>query len=350
MLNIKPADLCKWDLVSLGEVMLRFDPGEDRIDSARNFRVWEGGGEYNVARSIASNFGKRAAIITALADNPIGRLVESLMIQGSVDVSQVIWKASDGIGKSCRNGIYFMERGFGARPPTGCSDRSHTAISQMREGQVSWPAMMKDTRWFHTGGIFAGLSDSTADVAREAMIAARTAGAIVSYDLNYRHSLWQDRGGMEAASEVNAYLLPYADVIFGFEGFNSALSTYSPGSADDASAQMFSRFPQAILVTSILRDVISASEHSLSAIAASDEGLIKASEMLNLRVFDRVGSGDSFAGGVIYGLLEGKGVSKALEYGLASCSLSLASPGDGSSAKLSDIESTVKRSTAYAVR
>ncbi|MER6122192.1 sugar kinase, partial [Streptomyces sp. NPDC001795] len=162
------------DVVALGEVMLRFDPGEGRIRTARSFQVWEGGGEYNVVRGLRRCFGLRTGVVTALVDNAVGRLVEDLILQGGVDTSLIRWVPADGIGRTARNGLNFVERGYGIRGALGVSDRAHTAVSQLRKGDVDWDAVFAGgVRWFHTGGIFAGLSDTTVDVADEAMAAAR---------------------------------------------------------------------------------------------------------------------------------------------------------------------------------
>src|SRR5271170_7071426 len=225
-LNIKSKNGCMWDLVSLGEVMLRLDPGDERISTTRHFRAWEGGGEYNVARGLRRTFGMDTAVITALADNPIGRLVEDLMLQGGVGQKYVRWVPYDGVGRTVRNGLNFTERGFGLRAPLGCSDRGHTAISQMKTGDVDWNKVFSEdgARWFHTGGIFCALSDTTPLVAREAMEAAKHAGTIVSYDLNYRPSLWKAVGGQAKAQEINRSLAPFVDVMIGNEeDFTAAL-------------------------------------------------------------------------------------------------------------------------------
>src|SRR5712692_1509760 len=217
-LNLKPKEQCEWDLVSLGEVMLRLDPGEGRVATTRQFRAWEGGGEYNVARGLRRCFGQRTAIVTALVDNAVGRLIEDLMLEGGCDLSWLQWVADDGVGRRARNGLNFTERGFGVRAASGCSDRGHTAISQLKPGDVDWKKLFDSgARWFHTGGIFAALSETTPLVAREAMEAARQSGAIVSYDLNYRPSLWKRIGGPEKARSVNRELVRLTDVLFGNE-------------------------------------------------------------------------------------------------------------------------------------
>src|SRR2546425_4294556 len=225
-LKIKPKSACRWDLVSLGEVMLRLDPGDTRVATTRTFQVWEGGGEYNVARGLRRCFGMDTALVTALADNPVGRLIQDLIYQGGVDQSRVKWVSYDGVGRAVRNGLNFTERGFGLRAPVGCSDRGHTAVSQLKPGDVDWEAVFarEGARWFHTGGIFAALSESTPLVAREGMQAARQHGAIVSYDLNYRESLWKSIGGSERAQQVNRDLAQYVDVMLGNEeDFTAAL-------------------------------------------------------------------------------------------------------------------------------
>ncbi|HUR97353.1 MAG TPA: sugar kinase [Pyrinomonadaceae bacterium] len=338
-LTIKPESACKWDIVSLGEVMLRFDPGDDRIHAARNFRVWEGGGEYNVARNIAKCFRLRAAIATALADNQIGRLVEDLILQGGVDASQILWRPTDGISREVRNGIYFMERGFGSRPPTGCSDRGNTAVSKLKPGDVDWKSLFseKGTRWFHTGGIFAGLSETTAEIAAEAMSAAQESGSIVSYDLNYRESLWAGRGGRDAANELNRRLLSSADVVFGVEKFDAGAAGYSEDNFRNAATEIISRHPNIQILATTLRDVHSASRHTVGGACLAGD-VYTSTFHTNVDVLDRVGSGDAFAAGFIYGMLAGGSMQTAIDLAAASSVLSLASLGDGSSSTLAEIE------------
>ena len=352
MLNIKPKADCKWELISLGEVLLRFDPGDDRIHNARTFRVWEGGGEYNVARNLAKCFRLKTAIVTALADNQIGRLVEDLIQQGGADVSQILWRETDGISGASRNGMYFMERGFGPRPPTGCSDRANTAVSQLKRGEIDWSRVFgeKGVRWFHTGGIFAGLSQSTAQVAAEAMQAARSAGTIVSYDLNYRASLWSDRGGRDAANQLNRDLLKHADVVFGVEDFDAALSRYSEDDLRRAADAMRARYPNIRIVATTLRDIHSSSSHSISGVCFDGEIVDKAADHRNCEVLDRVGSGDAFAAGLIYGLLSGATRQRSIGLAAASCVLAMTSPGDGLAATLAEIERTADGSGNGTIR
>ena len=343
MLNIKSKDKCQWDFVSLGEVMLRFDPGNDRIHNARLFRVWEGGGEYNVARSLSKVFRLDAAIVTALADNQIGRLVEDLIWQGGVDSSEILWRETDGISRKTRNGMYFIERGFGLRSPVGCSDRGNTAISQIKPGDINWQKIFGESaaRWFHTGGIFAGLSETTPEVALEAMRQAREHSAIVSYDLNYRDSLWSERGGRDAANALNQELLPYADVVFGAENFKASFSDYAEEDFRRAANEVNSKFPNLKVVATTLRDIKSASRHDLSAVCFADNEVFKANNFVDLNIIDRVGSGDAFAAGLIYGLLSGKDIEFSLNSGLANSVLTLTTLGDSSAATLAEIKNLV---------
>lgn len=338
-LNIRPKSECRYDCIALGEVLLRFDPGDDRIHTARNFRVFEGGGEYNVVRNLSTVFGLDTSIVTALADNPIGRLVEGLVRQGGVDASKIRWAETDGIGKTARNGLYFMERGFGLRSPVGASDRANTAVSRLTAGEVDWQRIfgVERARWFHTGGIFVGLSDTTPEVALEAMKAAREGGALVSYDLNYRESLWSGRGGRDAANALNHELLPYADVVFGVENFSGGMSSFDETDFRAAASAVISKFPDLKAVATTIRDVHSANRHDLGAVCFAREQVFRSRDLTGIDVFDRVGSGDAFAAGFIFGLMSDLDFQSALEYGTANAALTMASPGDASAATLAEV-------------
>src|SRR6478609_6786764 len=183
ILDLKPAEKCRYDLVALGEVMLRLDPGESRIRTTRQFQVWEGGGEYNVARGLRRCFGLKTAVCTAFADNDVGRLIEDFVLQGGVDTEFIKWASFDGVGRTVRNGLNFTERGFGVRGAVGISDRGNTAASQLKPGDFDWEHIFGKVgaRWFHTGGIFAALSATTAELTVEAVKAAKKHGKIVSY-------------------------------------------------------------------------------------------------------------------------------------------------------------------------
>jgi 2-dehydro-3-deoxygluconokinase len=349
--SVKVQGSVRWDAVSLGEVMLRLDPGEERIHTARSLRAWEGGGEYNVARGLRRCFGLKTAIATALADNPVGRLVEDLMLQGGVDQELVRWVPYDGVGRKVRNGLNFTERGYGVRAAVGCSDRGHTAVSQLKPGDYDWKAIFsagQGSRWFHTGGIFTALSDTTTDVASEAMDAARAVGTVVSYDLNYRDSLWKAIGGKARAQEVNRELVRKVDVLFGNEeDFSAMLGVEIEGVGKDFDAlpvesygkmlrELASMYPNLKLIASTLRTATTASENAWGAIALSG-GEIAHVAQRNVDILDRVGGGDSFASGLIYGMLAGKGAQWAVECGVAHGALAMTTPGDTSTASLSEV-------------
>ena len=355
-LNIKPKANCRFDEVSLGEIMLRLDPGDGRVTTARSFQAWEGGGEYNVARGLKRCFGLDTAVVSAFADNPIGRLVQDFIYQGGVDQSYVKWVKYDGIGRSVRNGLNFTERGFGIRGAVGCSDRGNTAASQMKPGEIDWERLFgKDgVRWLHTGGIYAALSESTSAVAEEAMKAAKKHGTIISYDLNYRDSLWKGIGGQARAREVNRGLAKYVDVMLGNEeDFTAALGFEVEGATADLSHHDVSAFQKMIekaradfpnfsVVATTLRNAKTATVNDWSAICYADGKLYESIARPELEIFDRVGGGDSFASGLVYGFLAGKGPQWAVDCGAAHGALAMTTPGDTSMATLSEVEKAMK--------
>ncbi len=342
-LKIKPKSECRWDFLSLGEVLLRFCPGDGRIHNARHFRVFDGGAEYNVARNLAKVFRQNTAIVTALADNTLGRLAEDFILQGRVDASEIRWREHDGKGENTRNGIYFIERGFGLRPPSSCFDRANTAVAQLKAGDIDWRKIFgeKGARWFHTGGVFTGLSETTPEVAKEAMRAARENGAIVSYDLNYRDSLWKARGGRESANRLNREFLPFADVVFGAFDFDSKLSNFDETTFRLTAEKMLTEFPNLKAIVSTLREVHSASRHDLSAVCFYENQIYKARDYKSVEVLDRVGSGDAFASGFIYGFLGERDVRYSIERGAAHAALAMTTPGDNSMSTMAEVEKLI---------
>lgn len=351
-LRIRPAAECRYDIASLGEVMLRLDPGEGRIRTARSFRVGEGGGEYNVARGLRRAFGQRAAVVTALVDNEIGRLVEDLVLTGGVDTSHIRWVPFDGTGRTSRNGLNFTERGFGVRGAVGVSDRGTTAVSQLKPGDIDWDQLFGEfgVRWLHTGGIFAGLSESAADTVIEAVTAAKRHGTIVSYDLNYRPSLWKSIGGQAEAQRVNRAIAPFIDVMIGNEeDFTASLGFAIDGVDEQLSNLPVNEFaamietaaaayPNFQVIGTTMRTVHSASVNDWGALAWSPgTGLVQATMRERLEILDRVGGGDSFASGLIYGLLSGEGLQTAVEYGAAHGALAMTTPGDTTMATAAEV-------------
>jgi 2-dehydro-3-deoxygluconokinase len=349
-LKIRAKKDCRWDLVSLGEVMLRFDPGDRRIATTRTFEVCEGGGEYNVARGLTRCFGLDTTVVTAFADDPVGRLLQDFLYQGGVDQSLVRWVEHDGVGRLARNGLNFTERGFGVRAALGSYDRGHSAVSQLKPGEINWDEIFgkQGARWFHTGGIFCALSATTPEVALEAMQAAKRHGTIVSYDLNYRPSLWKSMGGKKQSQEVNRRIAPHVDVMLGNEeDFSAALGYEVSGVAADLSNFEVESFKQMIakvvkdypfqVVATTLRKAITATRNDWGAICYCDGKFYQAQERQGLEIFDRVGGGDSFASGLIYGFLSGTDPQWNVECGAAHGALAMTTPGDTSMATLKEV-------------
>jgi 2-dehydro-3-deoxygluconokinase len=364
ILEIKPAGSCRYDLIALGEIMLRFDPGEGRVRTTREFKVWEGGGEYNVARGLRRCFGLRTAICTAFADNDVGRLLEDFILQGGVDMEFVKWIPFDGVGRTVRNGLNFTERGFGARGAVGVSDRGHTAASQLKPGDFDWDHIFGKlgVRWFHTGGIFAALSDTTPRLVIEAVQAAKKHGTIVSYDLNYRPSLWKSIGGQKKAQEVNKEIAKHVDVMIGNEEDFTACLGFKVEGADEnlshldvtAFKKMIGKavkaFPNFKVAATTLRTVKSATRNDWGAICWADGKFYEAPQRNDSEILDRVGGGDSFASGLIYGFMQFNDPQKAVAYGAAHGALAMTTPGDTSMASLKEVEALVKGGSARVQR
>jgi 2-dehydro-3-deoxygluconokinase len=330
----------RFDCIALGEVMLRFDPGATRIATADNFKVWEGGGEYNVVRGLSSCFGRRTAIVTALVENEVGKLIKNRICAGGVDTGFIRWRADDGIGASCRNGVYFLEKGFGLRPAVGMSDRGNTAISQVRPGEIDWEHIFKDSgaRWFHTGGIMAGLSPDSAAVIIEAMQVARDHGVIVSYDLNYRPSLWKRFGGKNKADEVNRAILHYVDVLFGIAALERPPIGLESELFRRAILKTAADNPHLKTIASTMRFVKTANLNDWSGILWHGGDFHEGLHFENLEIHDRVGGGDAFAAGIVHGLLEGLPPQKIIDYGVLHGALTMTTPGDNSMFSLAELD------------
>ena len=363
-MTLKLRDQYMFDQLSLGEIMLRLDPGEGRIRTARQFTVWEGGGEYNVARGLRKCFGLKTAVCTALVDNEVGHLIEDFIMQGGVATDFILWRPDDGIGRSIRNGLNFTERGFGVRGAVGVSDRGNSAASQLKPGDFDWDHIFGKlgVRWFHTGGIFAGLSATTAALAIEAVKAAARYGTIVSYDLNYRPSLWKSIGGQAKAREVNREIARYVDVMIGNEEDFSASLGFEVKGLDpnithietEAFKQMIqtavAEFKNFKVVATTLRGVVTATRNDWSAICWHDGQFYESRKYPGLEIFDRVGGGDSFASGLIYGLMKTGDPQKAVDYGAAHGALAMTTPGDTSMATLKEVEKLMAGGSARVQR
>jgi 2-dehydro-3-deoxygluconokinase len=363
-LPLREKSQCKYDQISLGEIMLRFDPGEGRIRTARQFTVWEGGGEYNTSRGLRKCFGCRAAVCTAFVDNEVGHLLEDFVLQGGVDTDLIRWRDDDGIGRTVRNGLNFTERGFGIRGAVGVSDRGHSAASQLKPGDFDWDHIFGDlgTRWLHTGGIFAALSESTAALVLEAVQAAKRHGVIVSYDLNYRPSLWKSIGGLPRAQAVNRQIAKFVDVMIGNEeDFTACLGFEVPGAGQhldrlDASAfktmieTAVQTYPNFQVAATTLRRVITATRNDWSAVLWHAGKFYESRQYPELEILDRIGGGDSFASGLQFGFLEFNDPQKAVDYGAAHGALAATTPGDTSMATRREVEKTLAGGNARVQR
>jgi 2-dehydro-3-deoxygluconokinase len=364
VLDLRPASECRWDCAAFGEVMLRFDPGFGRVRNARSFQVWEGGGEYNVARAMRKCWGKRATVVTALPRNDLGLLVEDFIMQGGVDTSHLLWRDFDGLGRNTRVGLNFTEKGFGIRPARGCSDRGHSAASQIKPGEINWEKLFGEegVRWFHTGGIFAALASNTAEAVIEAVEIARKHGTIVSYDLNYRASLWKSQGGKEGAQRVNRNIAQYVDVMIGneedftaclgfeVEGLDEHISAIDPANFKKMIQTAVKQFPNFKVAATTLRNAKTATFNDWSAIVYAGGQFYQSVMRENLEIYDRVGGGDGFASGLIYGFLEEKGAQAAVEYGAAHGALAMTTPGDTSMVSVEEVEAAMKGKGARVIR
>ena len=292
------------------------------------------------------------AVLTAFADNEVGRLMKDFIEQGGVDTSLICWKKTDGIGRICRNGLNFTERGFGVRGAVGCSDRFNTAISKATPEDLNFEHVFGElgVRWLHTGGIYAALSEQSCETVIEAIKTAKKYGTVVSYDLNYRPSMWSAIGGLEKCQEVNKEIAKYVDVMIGNEeDFTACLGLQIEGQDAglkklnidgykkmiDHAAELYPNF-KAIATT--LRTVKTATVNDWKAICWADGQIYQSKEYNGLEIMDRVGGGDSFASGLVYGLMTTGDPEKAVNYGAAHGALAMTTPGDTSMASVDEVE------------
>ncbi len=371
---------CRWDCIALGEVMLRFDPAADRIRSARSFRVFEGGGEYNVVRGLRKTFGRKTAVLTALPRNELGLLAEELIMQGGVDTQHILWRDYDGVGRNTRMGLNFTERGFGIRGAVGMSDRGYSAAAQIRPDEFDWSALfsrdvfgtdqlfgadelgVNGARWLHTGGIFAALSESTAATALVAARAARAQRLVVSFDLNYRASLWQSHADPNAAQRSNRAIAQECDLLIGDEYSISAClgvdarqfpqrhDAFDAVPATAAAELALAEYPQLKAVAFTLRGANSASRNDWAGVLVTRTGRYQSRRYEALEIFDRVGGGDAFVAGIIHSLLTENDFQRAVDVGAAHGALAMTTPGDNAIASLAEVQAVARGDDAAARR
>ena len=355
-LRPRPASDATFDLLALGECMIRLSPpGHQRIELTPVFEAYAGGGEYNVAYALA-RYGLRTGWISRLVDNPLGHFIQNHARQSGMDLSEVVWVPYDGVGRTERIGLNFTEVGMGVRASVSLYDRGHTAVSHMRPGEVDWARIFgeRKVRWFHTGGIFSALSDTCVAVALEAVQAARRAGTVVSYDLNYRSKLWPS----ERAIEVTRRLVPYVDVLIGNEeDFQKSLGFTVPGTDPSLRSlpvaayermvtEVVATYPELQVVGTTLREVTSGQVNNWSAVLYQDGQFYRSRRYEDLAIEDRVGGGDGFSAGVIYGLLEGMPPEDSVEFGAAHGALVQSTRGDTSMVTLAEVKSLLGGRTA----
>lgn len=346
-MKIRSRDDCNLDMLSLGETMIRLSPpGHQRIELTPCFEAYVGGGEYNVSYAL-SRFGLRTGWVSRLVDNPLGAFIRNHGQAAGVDFSHVIWVRYDGVGRENRIGLNFTEVGTGVRPSLTLYDRGHSAASHMKTGEVDWKEIFgkSGVRWFHTGGIFTALSDSCAEVALEALKAAHDAGTIVSYDLNFRSKLWTS----ERAIDVTRRLMPYITVLIGneedfqkvlgfqVEGADEHLKELPVDSYKKMVKEVMCEYKHLKAVGTTLREVHSGLRNNWSAILYFDGKFYESRKYNNLEIEDRVGGGDGFCSGMIYGLLNSSSPEDCVNLGAAHGALAQSTRGDTSMITMAEV-------------
>jgi 2-dehydro-3-deoxygluconokinase len=347
-LTVRPETKTEFDVLTLGECMIRLSPpGHQRIELTPVFEAFAGGGEYNVSYALA-RYGMRTGWVSRLVDNPLGHFIKNHARASGMDISEVVWIPYDGSGRADRIGLNFTEVGMGVRASVTLYDRGHTAVAHMKPGDVDWNRIFgaRGVRWFHTGGIFAALSDSCAEVTIESMKAAHEAGTIVSYDLNFRSKLWTSR----KAIEVTANIIPYVDVLIGneedfqkvlgftVEGTDANLKSLPVEGYRRMVAQVVKKFPGVRAVGTTLREVVSGLVNNWSAIMYYDGTFYESRKFMNLEIEDRVGGGDGFCSGFVYGLLHGMAPQECVEMGAAHGALLQTTRGDTSMVTMEELK------------
>jgi len=356
MLNLRPADSCRYDLLSLGECMIRLSPpGHGRIEFSPVLEVWVGGGEYNVGYAL-SRLGLRTGFISRLVDNPLGQIVVNHARAVGMDTGPVVMAKYDGLGRADRMGLNFTEVGTGVRPSVTLYDRGHSAASHMKPEDVDWNGLFgkQGARWFHTGGIFTALSDSCAATCLKALEAAKSAGTVTSYDLNFRSKLWT---AAEAQRKTKA-LIPHIDCLIGNEedfqkvlgfeikGQDESLSALDTGAYKKMVEKVVETYPNIKVVGTTLREVKSGLVNNWSAILYVDGQFYESRRYENLEIEDRVGGGDGFCSGFAYGFLSGRGALECVELGAAHGALLQTTRGDTSQIGLEELMHVFKGGSA----
>jgi 2-dehydro-3-deoxygluconokinase len=352
-LDIRPDGVL--DFLSLGALVHRLDPGLVPFRKATHCDIHVSGGEFNVAANLADAFKLRAAVASAMVDYPVGDLIaERVRAMGVTP----FYKRFEHNGVTGPNmATVYSDRGVGVRPPVVFYNRCNEAAAQLAPGDFDWPKIFgTGVRWFHSGGIFASLSKSTGELIVEAMKAAKAAGAVTSFDLNFRAKLWAIWGGEKTAVEVIARIVEHVDVLVGNEedlqkGLGipgpevAAKSKLDPSAFFGMMEKVRARHPNVKAVATTLREVHSTSRHSWSAVAWMN-GKTFAAPTAELDVLDRVGGGDGFAAGLIYGLLAGETPEEAVKLGWAHGALLTTFPGDTTMATLADVKAFAKGGSA----
>jgi 2-dehydro-3-deoxygluconokinase len=362
-IEFNAADACRYDAASLGEIMLRIDPGDVPTARARTARIWHGGGELNVTEGLSYCFGLRTAGVTALVDDGIGRNIENQLREAGVDTSHIVWFNTDGEGPfgtdkkgTLHNGINFTWKGKGVLPSMTEYYRAHTPVRELKMGDIDWEALFSTgVRWFHTGGIFTLISPTTGDVALEAMKAAGKHGAFRSFDLNYRSKVEPDK---ERARKINRGIVPEVDFLVGNQSdFEDALGIESRKVSKDESfdvwLEAYSEMLRGVakayenlkLIGTQLRGALSADRINWGAVlydVAADE-VYCAAVRQNVEIADRTGGGDSFVSGVSAALLKGRSTADAVQWGAAHGICVQSTPGDTTMVRQADVEKEVKR-------